>query len=281
MSSGGGRERGGVTTTTTTMTTTTTTTNTKEKKKPKFKIVALQGVAILAFLLAWQALRSLNVVSKLFLAAPSELLSGSWLGVLPSFTGALWSTILIILVSFLATAAIGVTLGILLGHIDFAFQVLEPFIVWGYSVPKIIIFPLFLITFGLGVNTVIAYAVIGPFFVILLNVLSGVHDMDKQLLLLADSLGMSTLEKYWKFVLPYIVPVTFSGLRQALIQTVIEVLIAELLITTLGVGGLINQLTFSFETVQLFAVVTILALIMIFVNLSLLKIESRLGSWRA
>jgi NitT/TauT family transport system permease protein len=91
---------------------------------------------------------------------------------------------------------------------------------------------------------------------------------------------MNVFQKYAKIVLPYIVPITFSGLRQALTQTVIEVLIAELLITTIGLGGLINTLSFSFKTTQLFAVVTILALIMIAVNLSLLRLEARLSAWR-
>ena len=241
----------------------------------------VQAVIVFLFLLGWQLTRTFNVVSQLFLASPLQIISPSTLARFYGYIGYYQTTTYEIIVAYLLAAAIGIGGGIILSRSTYAYNVLEPFIVWGYSIPKIALFPIFLRLFGFSVALPIAYGSITGLFVILLNTVTGVREVDKHLLTVSTSLGISRLQKYTKIVFPSIVPPVFSGLRQAVIQIVLGVLVAELVLNTLGVGNLIDSLTYAFDSVGLYFVVTTVSIIMIVINILLLHLESRLSFWRS
>ncbi len=244
------------------------------------KSAAVKAIAVILFIVGWQLTRSLNLVSSLFLAAPSDILSGSWLGDFPKSFPYFQVTITEVIFAFLSAVILGLSLGLLLGHNDYLYKVLEPFIVWGYSIPKIAIFPIFMLFFGLGENAVIAYASMSAFFVILLNTITGAHDVDKDLLKVGKSLGLSTYQRYQKITLPSMIPILFSGLRQGLIQAVLGTLVAELVMASVGIGNFIDLLSYSFHTTELYAIIAIISIVMIVLNLALLQVEVRLSFWR-
>lgn len=241
----------------------------------------VQAVIVFLFLLGWQLARTFNVVSQLFLASPLQIVSPSTLARFTGYIGYYETTTYEIVVAYLLAAAIGIGGGIILARSSYAYNVLEPFIVWGYSIPKIALFPIFLRLFGFSVALPIAYGSITGLFVILINTVTGVREVDKHLLAVSTSLGISRLQKYTKIVFPSIVPPVFSGLRQAVIQIVLGVLVAELVLNTLGVGNLIDNLTYAFDSVGLYFVVSTVSIVMIVINILLLHLESRLSFWRS
>jgi NitT/TauT family transport system permease protein len=244
------------------------------------KSVAVQAIVVIAFLLGWQLTRSLNLISKLFLAAPSDLLSGAWLSGLPGAEGYFEVTLVEVVGAFVIAAVAGVGIGLALGQSNYLQRVLDPFIVWGYSIPKIAIFPIFILFFGLGQSSVIAYASMSAFFVILLNTLTGVQGIDQELVRVGRSLGFGPFQRYTKIALPSMVPILFSGLRQGLIQAVLGCLVAELVMASVGVGSLIDNLSYEFRTPELYGIIAIVSLLMIAVNMALLRVESGLSFWR-
>ena len=239
----------------------------------------VQAVIVFLFLLGWHLTRTFNVVSQLFLASPLQIISPSTLARFYGYIGYYQTTTYEIIVAYLLAAAIGIGGGIILSRRTYAYNVLEPFIVWGYSIPKIALFPIFLRLFGFSVALPIAYGSITGLFVILLNTVTGVREVDKHLLTVSTSLGISRLQKYTKIVFPSIVPPVFSGLRQAVIQIVLGVLVAELVLNTLGVGNLIDSLTYAFDSVGLYFVVTTVSIIINVINILLIHLESRLSFW--
>ncbi len=241
----------------------------------------VQGVIVFLFLLGWQLTRTFNVVSQLFLASPLEIISPSTLARFPSYIGYYETTTYEIIIAYLLAAVIGIGGGLVLARSSYAYNVLEPFIVWGYSIPKIALFPIFLRLFGFSVALPIAYGCITGLFVILINTVTGVKEVDKQLLTVSTSLGIGRLQKYTKIVFPSVVPPVFSGLRQAVIQIVLGVLVAELVLNTIGVGNLIDSLTYAFNSVGLYFVVATVSIVMIIINIALLRVESRLSFWRS
>lgn len=244
------------------------------------KSIVIQAIVVIAFLAGWQLTRSLNIVSNLFLSAPSDILSGSWIPDFPSTYGYFVVTITEVILAFVIAAVSGVVIGLLLGQSNFLRKVLDPFIIWGYSIPKIAIFPIFMLFFGLGENSVIAYASMSAFFVILLNTITGVQGIEADLLKVGRMLGFNTYQSYTKIALPSMVPLLFSGLRQGLIQAVLGSLVAELVMASVGIGSLIDNLSYAFKTTELYAIVAIISITMIVVNMVLLKIEGRLNFWR-
>lgn len=244
------------------------------------KSATIQAIAVIVFIVGWQLTRSLNFVSNLFLAAPSDILSGSWLSSFPKSFPYFQVTIYEVLLAFTYSIVLGISLGLFLGQNDYAYKVLEPLIIWGYSIPKIAIFPIFILFFGLGENAVIAYGSMSAFFVILLNTITGAHGVDKDLVKVGKALGLDSYQRYLKISLPSMIPILFSGLRQGLIQTVLGVLVAELVMAAVGIGNLIDLLSYSFQTTELYAIIAIISVVMIVLNLALLQIETRLSFWR-
>ncbi|MDG6907946.1 MAG: ABC transporter permease subunit [Nitrososphaerota archaeon] len=246
----------------------------------RLKNATVQAVIVFLFLLGWQLTRTFNVISHLFLASPLQIFSPSTLALLPSYTGYFKTTTYEIAVAYAIAALVGIFGGLVLARSNYAYNVLEPFIVWGYSLPKIALFPIFIRLFGFGVNLPIAYGSITGLFVILINTVTGVREVDAHLLTVSTALGVGRVQKYTKIVFPWVVPPVFSGLRQAVIQVVLGVLVAELVLNTIGVGDLIDNLSYSFNSVDLYFVVTIISIVMIIINVVLLNVESRLSFWR-
>ena len=244
------------------------------------KSTAIQAIVVAAFLIGWQLSRSLNVISSLFLAAPSDILSGSWLSNFSNTFTYFQVTITEVVLAYVIAAVSGVAIGLFLGQSSYLRKVLDPFIIWGYSIPKIAIFPIFMLFFGLGETSVIAYASMSAFFVILLNTITGVQGIEVELIRVGQMLGFNAYQKYTKIALPSMVPILFSGLRQGLIQAVLGSLVAELVMASVGVGSLIDNLSYAFKTTELYAIISIISLAMIAVNMALLKVESSLSFWR-
>lgn len=244
------------------------------------KSTVIQVIVVVAFLIGWQLSRSLNLISGLFFAAPSDILSGAWLSDFPNTFAYFQVTITEVIAAYLIAAVSGVVIGLFLGQSNYLRKVLDPFIVWGYSIPKIAIFPIFMLFFGLGENSVIAYASMSAFFVILLNTMTGVQGIEEELIRVGRMLGFNSYQRYTKIALPSMVPILFSGLRQGLIQAVLGSLVAELVMASVGVGSLIDNLSYAFKTPELYAIISIISLAMIAVNMVLLKIEGSLSFWR-
>ena len=244
------------------------------------KSIIIQTLIVFLFFVGWQLVGSLKVVSPLFLAVPSQILSGSWFSDFPQFIPYFQVTVSEVAATLGLAALIGIAGGMILGSNDFVYRILEPFLAWGYSIPKIIFFPLFILLFGLGSLPVIAQATVNAVFVFLLNTTTGVRGVEWDLLKLSKSLGMNRFQRYRKIILPSMIPVEFSAIRLGLIHAVIGVLLAEVIMSSLGAGMLIDNLSYTFHVVQLYSVISLISVVMIALNFVLLRIERRLTFWR-
>ena len=107
------------------------------------------GILVLA---AWQAGASLKLLDPFFFSRPSDIARRivTWVS-----TGSLWRHLIVTLeeslLGLIIGAAIGITLGFLLARAPFAARVLDPYIKMLNAVPRVVLAPLFLLWFGLGI----------------------------------------------------------------------------------------------------------------------------------
>ncbi len=241
------------------------------------RLVQLGSLAGLAVL--WEAVVRLGVVDPLFVPAPSAVARA--LGTIgPEAARLLGETLGKTLVAYVLAVALGVGVGLVVGAVRHLYDVLNPFLVALYAIPKILVLPWILLIFGLGLTPAIVYGVLQGFFPICLLVVGGVRDVDRMPIVVARSMGASTGQIYRKVILPAVLPAILAGMRLGIVFCLLGVLVVEMFGGIRGMGFLLTTLANAFRAAELFAATALVSLLSVGVVLALEAVNRRLGHWR-
>src|SRR5215813_9292399 len=157
-------------------------------------------------------------------------------------------------------AAAGFTLGALpaialpfwLRRAPIVSAILDPFMVGGYGAPKLALAPLFILWFGIGIESKIALVAFTVFFIVYFSAQAGVRALDARLVQMAQVMGASERHVARHIVFPGAVPHVFSGLRIAMPYSIGGAVIAELISANRGLGYLIQLGATNFDTTAIF-----------------------------
>jgi NitT/TauT family transport system permease protein len=162
---------------------------------------------------------------------------------------------------FAIGATLGVIVGIALGRSQFFSDLLNPFILAFYSLPKVALAPLFIIWFGIGMNMKVVLTSSIVFFLVFLNTLTGVRDVSKELQSILYLMGAGERHVLTKVVLPSAVTWVFAGLRISVPYALIGAIVGELIASNRGLGFLLSNSAAQFDTAGVFAaLIAIMAL---------------------
>jgi NitT/TauT family transport system permease protein len=238
----------------------------------------LMGAALLS---AWQALVSSRVLDKFFFASPVDVATRVWQWLI---TGSIWEHLAITLVeatlSFLIGAALGIGLGFLLARVGWLSELLDPYIRIANALPRVVLAPIFLLWFGLGIWSKVALGVTVVFFIVFFNTYQGVRDVEPVLLNNARMLGASERQLLRHVLLPSALTWIFSSLHISVGFAIIAVVVAEYLGASKGIGYLISQAEGVFDTTGVFAGMTVLAAVVLGVGVGVSRAERRLLRWK-
>lgn len=242
--------------------------------------VARLGVVAL-LLLIWE-ISARFFLDRDFISPPSVVvLSLGSLFRTPGVPAALWLTLYEIAVGFMLSAAIGAGIGLLAGLSRFAHRSFMPIILLLYGLPQVTILPIFVLLFGIGAASKIAFGVSHGMFPIMLAVAAGVQKIDPVLLTSARSMGASPSQVLRYAIFPHMVPSFFAGLRLGMTGVLLGVLLAELYVSTAGIGYFTSIFTQNLEPAKLIGLVSMLALIAIVLNEIVRRAELHYRRWRA
>lgn len=159
----------------------------------------------------------------------------------------------------LAGCAIGgipaVLLPFLLRRQPIVVAILDPFMVGGYGAPKLAFAPLFILWFGIGIESKIALVAAVVFFIVYFSTLSGVRALDLRLVQMAQVVGASERQVGRHIVFPGAVPSIFAGFRIAVPYAIGGAVIAELISSNRGLGYLVQTGAMNFDTTQVFVAI--------------------------
>jgi ABC-type nitrate/sulfonate/bicarbonate transport system permease component len=239
------------------------------------------ATSIIVVLLAWQALSDLDVLSKLIFSSPSDVVAAGFQEVRSAefwqlASKSAWE----FAAGFGLAAVIGLPLGVCIGWFRNFGYFLDPWINFFYSLPRIALTPLLLITFGIGQTAIIAVVFLGAIFEILLNTSNGAKVVDKRLLDVATEFGASGMRVFTGIVLPSSVPFMIVGLRLGVARALIGVIIGELFAGGTGLGQSISFASNSLQTGRVLFLTSFFLLIAIVMTEGLRRVENKLGSWR-
>jgi len=186
-------------------------------------------------LVAWQALYW--VVGDVALRSPLSTMQYTWMLLeRPSF----WPHVVESMKAFGAAIAIalalGLAIGLTLGFRKLAGQVFEPVLVALYSLPKVTLYPILLLTFGLGISAKIAFGALHGFIPIALFTINAVRNVRPIFVKTARVLNYSTRETVLRVLIPAALPEIFSGIRIGLSLTLIGTLLGEMFASQRGLG---------------------------------------------
>lgn len=221
-------------------------------------------------------------ISALTLPKPSDVLA--------TF-GELWSSGLLFkhLIPSLSRLAVGATLGaivgigvgVLIGLFSYIRAGLVPIVAAIFPIPKIALLPLFVIWFGIDEASKYALIAFGTFTPTVVATYGAVDNVDRSLIRMGQSFGLSWVSIVRKIVLPGAMPGILSGLRISLAIAIILLVAAEMLGAEYGIGAYILEAGSLYDLERLFAGVVILSLLGVTMSTVIALIERRVLNWRS
>lgn len=247
------------------------------KRRMRRVLQILFGVALLSF---WQ-LASGRLVDPFFISSPLAVSAELWDWIV---SGKLWHHLSITLYAmiwgFCLGAVIGFFLGFALARSETAAAVFDPYITALYCIPKIALAPLFIMWFGIGIESKIAMSATIVFFLVFLNTYAGVRDVNPIHIHATRIMGASEWQLLRTVIAPSAAAWVLTGLKVSVPYALIGTVVGEFMSSNRGVGFLIAQASGLFDTASVFAGLVVLALVGAAMNGGLKKLESHLLRWR-
>jgi len=254
--------------------------NNKEKKKLFINIV-FSCLAPVALILIWYIATRFKLVNTIILPSPVKVFKSFIAYILK---GKLLKNLLVSIVrvikGFLVGAILGISLGILMGLSEKLHKILGSLVSIFRPIPMIAWIPLLILWLGIGENCKVAVIVIGTFWPILLNTISGIHSVDKKLLEVGLVREKSNAQILKKIIIPSAWPSIFTGLRLGIGTAWTCVVASEMIAASSGLGYMIMYAReLSQPDVVLVGVFTI-GLVGVLIDFFIRRIEKRILRWK-
>jgi NitT/TauT family transport system permease protein len=236
---------------------------------------------ILAVLALWEFYARAFATSSLT-AAPSQVLEQLWPKVLgePRVRLAVAVTLIELAIAFAMSVVFGMLIGVLIGLTDIGRRSFYPVVLLLYGIPQAILLPLFVLVFGLGPASKIAFGFTHGVFPILVNTIAGMRNVNPLLVRGAQAMGATRVELMRYVVFPHMVTAVFTGLRLAMTMTLLGVLLAELFVSQGGIGFFTLLYAETFNPAALIALILTLAFLAIMLNETVRMVEARFSRWK-
>ncbi|MFK4548191.1 NitT/TauT family transport system permease protein [Streptomyces tendae] len=259
----------------------TTTRSRRTAGKGRLVVLAIQVAVSLAFVLAWQFASRSGVIDPFFFSAPSDIVRriGDWFG-----SGTIYVHLRTTLQEAALALGIGSVLGLAVGFVLARARtlaaVLAPFLKALNSIPRVVLAPIFLLWFGLGIWSKVAFGVSLVFFVVFFNTYQGVREVERVLIDNARMLGAREPQLLRHVLLPSAMTWIFSSLHVSVGFAIVGAVVGEYLGSSEGMGYLISQAEGTFDTTGVFAGMVVLAAVVLVIDLLVNRVERRLLRWR-
>lgn len=247
----------------------------------RFESVIVGAATVAGFLLVWHLVASARIMPPLFLPGPAdvaeaygEIWKGGELAQDLSISGQEMA------IGYGLAAVTGVLLGLAIGWYRRLSYALDPFISFFYATPRIVLLPLLIIWFGIGVQSKIAVVFLGAFFAIVINTAAGVRNLDAHLVKVARSFGARDLWLFRTITIPGSVPFILTGLRLGTGHALVGVVVGELVASQHGIGHQMAIAGATFQSAKLFGYLMFIAMTGVILTVVLQRLERKFEAWR-
>ncbi len=179
--------------------------------------------------------------------------------------------------AFALSASCGLLLGLLLGLRRFAGDVVEPVLAGFYTIPKVTLYPVVLLLFGLGMSAKVAFGVMHGLVPVTLFTIAAISTLPPVLPRTARALRLSPMQTMRWVLLPACLPQIVAGLRLGFSLSLLGVLIGEMFSSQRGLGFLLVNGLAQHNVALTTAVVLVIVVFAVGANAAMLRL-SRVGA---
>lgn len=198
----------------------------------------------------------------------------------PKLTAALGMALFEIVTAFVLAIVVGAAFGIAIGITQTGRRTLFPFVLLLFGLPQVALLPLVILMFGLGPQSRIAFGFTHGVLPIMVTTITGMRTVSPLLLASARSMGATRTQILRHIVFPTMVASVFTGLRLAMSLTLLGVILAELYVSSNGIGSFTLIFAETFKPGKLYALILVLALTAVVLNEIVGYVESRFSRWK-
>jgi NitT/TauT family transport system permease protein len=234
----------------------------------------------LTFFTLWEVGARLGWIEALIFPPPSKIVADFpvlWNNGLPRQVG-------MTLMRFLGGAVLGgvpgILFGLVIGWLPRLRRIADPFISAIHPIPKIVLFPLFIVIFGINEFSKVAAIALTVFFPSLINAAAGAREISPLYFEVIRSYGGRRAALFRHVVVPGSVPMMLSGIRIAATLGLLVTIAVEFTVASEGIGAIIWLSLQTMRTEDLYAGVIVISLIGITINATIQWLLRRLTPWQ-
>jgi ABC-type nitrate/sulfonate/bicarbonate transport system permease component len=237
----------------------------------------IQFAFVAAVFVAWFAIGHTGAISPLFLP-PMEAVGAALVRLVQTddFWSAVGTTMLTIAEAYVIAIVLGILAGWAITRSRYLTQVLEPVVSGLFAIPITLFFPVFILMFGIGPESKVAYGAAYGFFPIALNTIAGLAGVDRRYLDAARSMGVSDAGLFRHVLFPAAFPVILTGLRIGFFICFASVLGGETISSVSGVGRNIALAAELMEPARMYAWIVFVILAALVLNALVSVLENRM-----
>lgn len=236
---------------------------------------------LLAFLGVWELATHRGWVDRFFVSQPTALAAQITRWVTSGFiVRHLWVTMQETVIGFVLGTLLGVVVGFLFAHREKVAAIFDPVMVALNAMPRVVLAPLFILWFGLGLLSKVVMVVSLVFFVVFFSTYTGLREVDRDLINNARILGASPRHLMRHVLLPSALTWIFASLRTSVGFALIGAVVGEYLGAHEGMGYVISYAESMFNATGVLAGLIVLMVAVTFIDVTLKKIDKRFSYWK-
>lgn len=253
-----------------------------QRGRRHWALVPLLQVGFFVFVMVlWQVLVDTAVLDIFFFSRPSDIAVrlANWLASARIY-GHLAVTLTEAMLAFVIGTVTGVIAGFALARVDLLAAVFDPYIRVLNALPRVILAPIFILWFGLGMFSKVALGVTLVFFIVFFNTYQGVREVDPVVLKNARMLRASEAQLLRHVYIPSALAWIFSSLHTSIGFALVGAVVGEYIGASRGIGYLVAQAQGTFDTTGVFAGLLLTSVVVLLIDLGIIRLESYLLRWR-
>ncbi len=240
---------------------------------------------LVVFLGGWELLARTRLIDEFFYSKPTDIVARLYTWTTEGTSEGplwyhLWVTMEESVLGFITGAVAGIVAGIAMGRNRMLADVFSVYIKVINSIPRVVLAPIFIMIFGLGLTSKVALSFVMVFFVVFANAFQGVREADRNLIANAQILGANDWQLTRSVVIPSAMSWIFASLHVSFGFAIVGAIVGEFVGARFGIGLLINVAKGSFDAAGMYAAIVIIMVVALAAEYLMTLVENRLAKWR-
>ncbi len=257
----------------------------KAARNRYYKVLFWRWAILVAILGSWELGARTGYIDPFFFSSPSAIWDRlvEWT-IEGTSEGSLWLHLYVTMeeavLGFVIGSVADIVVGIALGRNQLLADIFSIYIKVFNSIPRVVLAPIFIMIFGLGIGSKVALAFIMVFFVVFANAFQGVREADRNLMANAQILGARGWQLTRSVVIPSAMSWIFASLHVSFGFAIIGAIVGEFVGSRHGIGLLINIAKGTFDAAGMYAAIVVIMIVALAAEYLMTWVEGRLATWR-